>query len=105
MFVKQLEPRNVPPMLLTGVHKSKPRHKIDYYQLRVGFIFSVPSFKIFLPKKHQVEKYSIKSIIDNFSFRMSADKPNPGDAAPQVDKLVRTTISSQSTCKEINYFQ
>ena len=94
MFVKQLERRNVPPMLLTGVDKSKPRHRIDYYQLRVGVIFSVPFFY-----------NSIKSIIDNFSFRMSAEKPNPGDAAPQVDKLVQTTISSQSTCKETNYFQ
>ena len=35
---------------------------------------------------------------------MSAEKPNPGDAAPQVDKLVQSTISSQSTCKETNYF-
>ena len=27
---------------------------------------------------------------------MSAEKPNPGDAAPQVGKLVQTTILSQS---------
>ena len=26
---------------------------------------------------------------------MSAEKPNPGDAAPQVDKLVQTTISNK----------
>ena len=52
------------------------------------------------------QKMLFREILDqqNFSFRMSAEKPNPGDAAPQVYKLVQSTISSQSTCKEKNYF-